>query len=86
VPHHKSAKKRVRQTKVRTARNSSIMSETRTAIKKVRSAIADKDKSTAASLLTNAQALLAKLSKKGIIKPNTAARKTSRLSSQINGL
>ena len=86
MPHHKSAKKRVRQTKVRTARNTSMMSETRTAIKKVRAAITAKDKGTAGTLLTAAQSLLSKLAKKGIIKPNTAARKTSRLASQVNSL
>ena len=86
MPHHKSAKKRVRQTKVRTARNVSLLSETRTAIKKVRLAITEKDKTTAATLLTNAQSLLAKLAKKGVIKQNTAARKTSRLTGQIKGL
>ena len=86
MPHHKSAKKRVRQTKVRTARNTAIMSEARTAIKKVRAAITEKDKSTAGTLLTGAQSLLSKLAKKGIIKQNTAARKTSRLASQIKSL
>lgn len=86
MPHHKSAKKRVRQTKVRTMRNTSIVSETRSAIKKVRAAITEKDKSAAGTLFVNAQSLLAKLAKKGIIKSNTAARKSSRLANQINNI
>lgn len=86
MPHHKSAKKRVRQTKVRTTRNVSLLSETKSAIKKVRLAITEKDKNSATTLLTNAQSLLAKLAKKGVIKSNTAARKTSRLTGQIKGL
>ena len=86
MPHHKSAKKRVRQTKVRTAENRSRTSETRGAIKKVRAAIEAKDKDGAAKLLVNAQSLLARLAKKGVIKKNNADRKTSRLAQQVKSL
>lgn len=86
MPHHKSAKKRVRQTETRTARNRAQTSETRTAIKKVRNAIEAKDKAGASKLLTTAQSLLARLAKKGSIKGNTAARRTGRLAAQINKL
>ncbi len=55
-------------------------------IKKVRDAIASKDKTAAATLLPGAQQLLSRLAKHGVIKANTAARKTSRLADQINKL
>lgn len=86
MANHKSAEKRARQTKTRTVRNKSQESSVKSAVKKVRAAIEAKDKSTAATLLVAAQSLLARLAKKGVIKDNTASRKTGRLASQINKL
>ena len=86
MANHKSAEKRARQTKVRTARNKSQESSVKSAVKKVRAAIEAKDKATASKLLQTAQSLLARLAKTGVIKDNTAARKTGRLASQINKL
>lgn len=86
MANHKSAEKRARQTKVRTVRNRSQETAVKTAVKKVRAAIEANDKSTASTLLVAAQSLLARLAKKGVIKNNTAARKTGRLASQINKL
>ena len=83
MPHHKSAKKRVRQTEKRTARNKSQFSEVKTFTKKLRAAITEKNKSEASKLLPTIQGLLDKLSKKGIIKPETSARKNSRFAAQI---
>ncbi len=86
MPHHQSAKKRVRQTKTRTILNRTHSSTTKTAIKKMRLAISDGNKAEASKLLPTIQSLLARLAKKGIVKSNTAARKTSRLTAQINKL
>ncbi len=86
MANHKSAKKRIRQTVVRSERNQSQTSEARTAIKAVRQAIAKNDKGTAQELFPQTQKLLSKLAQTGIIKKNTAARKTARLIRQINGL
>lgn len=86
MPHHKSAKKRVRQTVKRTEMNKVKSSMTKSVLKKLRSSIESGDKATSTQLLTRAQQLLARLAKKGIIKPNTAARKTSRLATQVNRL
>ncbi|ATH08847.1 30S ribosomal protein S20 [Halobacteriovorax marinus] len=86
MANHKSAKKRARQTIVRTARNVQRKSATRNALKAIRSAIESNDKATATGLLAKTQKLLARLAKHGVIKPNAAARKTSRLASQINNL
>jgi small subunit ribosomal protein S20 len=86
VANHKSAKKRARQSIVRNERNTIKKSATRNAIKAIRTAIEAKDKATATGLLTGTQKLLDRLAKHGVIKRNTAARKTSRLASQINKL
>lgn len=86
MANHKSAKKRARQSIVRNERNTVRRSVARNALKAIRTAIDTKDKATATSLLAGAQKLFARLSKHGVIKPNAAARKTSRLASQINNL
>ena len=86
MPQHQSAKKRVRQTKARTALNRSQESSARSAVKKMRTAISQGKKEEALKVLPLVQSRLALLAKKGIIKPNTAARKASRLAIQANRL
>ncbi|MGB0454526.1 MAG: 30S ribosomal protein S20 [Bacteriovoracaceae bacterium] len=86
MAHHKSAVKRIRQTKKRTLRNKVQKTKTRGIIKKVREAIANKDKGAAQELLVKAQSQLAKLTSKGAMKPNTSSRTTARLTKQVNGL
>lgn len=83
MANHKSAKKRAKQTIVKTARNKAQTSEVRSAVKKIRAAILANDKEAATKLLPETQGLLRKLAKKGIIKKNTAARRTGRISRQI---
>ncbi len=56
------------------------MTRARTVIKKLREAIEKNDKDTAKKLLPEAQSLLSKTH----LKPNNIARKTSRLTSQVN--
>lgn len=84
MAHHKSAKKRIRQTARRTELNKSQKTATRTAIKRVRTALAEGNTESARELLVKAQSLLAKLAKRGIIKANNASRKISRLTKQSN--
>ena len=86
MANHKSAKKRARQSIVRNDRNTVRRSVTRNALKAIRTAIETKDKAAATSLLAGTQKLLARLAKHGAIKPKAAARKTSRLTSQINNI
>ncbi len=86
MANHKSAKKRSRQAIVRNERNTARKSMVKTAVKKVRSAIEAGSKEEASTLLVTAQKLLGRLAKHGVIKNNAAARKTSRLASQINKL
>ena len=86
MANHKSAKKRARQTIAKNAINTEKRSAAKNLVKKVRDAIANKDKTTALELLPKTQKLLDRLAKHGILKPNAAARKTSRLASQANEL
>ena len=84
MPHHKSAEKRVRQTKVRTQRNKSKITMVKNAVKSLDTAIEAGDKAAATAALVSAQSKLARLAKTGVIKANTAARKTARLTSAVS--
>lgn len=76
MPRIKSAKKRMRQTKTRTARNRAQRSQLRTAVKKVRSAAGTPE---AGAALATAEQLLDRAARKRLVHPNTAARQKSRL-------
>lgn len=82
----KSAKKRILVTEIRTARNKSIKSEVKTAIKKVEAAVAANDKEAANAALTNAISTIESAASKGIYHKNNAGRKVSRLTKLVNGL
>ena len=86
MAHHKSAKKRIRQTISRNALNKSQTSKVRSVIKAVNTAITETNKELATTKLNEAQSLLRKLAKKGVIKLGQASRKTSRLQKQVNAL
>jgi small subunit ribosomal protein S20 len=81
-----SARKRIRQTATRTARNHARKSRMRTFVKKVETAIASGDKSVAAGALRDAQPEMQRAAGKGVIHANTVARKLSRLSARIKAL
>ena len=82
MANHKSAKKRARQTPVKTLRNKVKSSRARTFVKKLRTAISEGNKEEAQRLLPVVQSALSKTSLKG----NTVARRTSRLASQVSKL
>ena len=86
MANHKSSEKRAKQDIKKNANNKVKESKTKTAVKKVRDALVAGDKKLAAASLKDAQGELRKLAKTGVIKLNAAARKTSRLASQINAL
>ena len=86
MAHHKSAKKRIRQTVSRTALNKSQTSKVRTVIKAINTAITEANKELASTKLNEAQSLMRKLAKKGVIKLGQASRKTSRLQKKVNAL
>ena len=82
----KSAKKRILVTEKRTAKNKSVRSKVKTAIKKVDAAIAANDKVAAEAALKVAVSELDKATKKGIYHKNTTARKVSRMTITVNKL
>ena len=81
-----SARKRIRQTEVRTARNTARRSRMRTFIKKVEVAIAGGDKEQAVAALRAAQPEMQRASTKGVVHANTVSRKISRLSARIKAI
>lgn len=82
----KSAKKRILVTEVRAARNKSIRSEVKTAIKKVEAAVSANDKEAATTALTVAISTIESAASKGVYHKNNAARKVSRLTKLVNGV
>jgi small subunit ribosomal protein S20 len=74
-----SSKKKNRQRIKNEARNASQKSAMRTAVKKLRAAIAAKDSKQTDALLKEATKLVARLGGRGVIKPRTASREVSRL-------
>ena len=77
------ARKRARQSDKRNEHNVALRTKLRTFNKKVVSAIASGDKSTANDAYKAAQPVIDKMCNKGIIHKNKAARHKSRLSQQI---
>lgn len=82
----KSAKKRILVTEIRAARNKSIRSEVKTAIKKVEAAVAASDKEAAKAALTVAVSTIESAASKGVYHKNNAGRKVSRLTKLVNGI
>jgi small subunit ribosomal protein S20 len=81
-----SARKRIRQTEVRTLRNHARKSRMRTFIKKVETAIASGNKEAAVAALRQAQPELQRAAGKGVVHANTIARKMSRMSARVKAL
>jgi small subunit ribosomal protein S20 len=81
-----SARKRIRQTTTRTARNHARKSRMRTFVKKVETAIAGGNRTEAVEALKAAQPEMQRASGKGVVHANTVARKLSRLSARIKAL
>ena len=81
-----SARKRIRQTEKRTARNTARKSRMRTFIKKVETACATGDYEASRAALQEAQPEMHRAVTKGVIHKNTIARKLSRLSARIKAL
>ncbi|HEY2510104.1 MAG TPA: 30S ribosomal protein S20 [Polyangiaceae bacterium] len=86
MANHPSAEKRNRQRIKKTLRNRSISSSVRTLVKRVRTAIAAKDKAAAKAALVSAVTALDKAASKGVCHPKAASRTVSRLSAQVHQL
>ena len=82
----KSAKKRILVTATKTARNKSIKSGVKTAIKKVEAAVKAGDKAAAAETLKASVSVIEKAGTKGVYHKNNVARKVSRLSKMVSDM
>ncbi len=81
-----SARKRIRQTVVRSARNQARKSRMRTFVKKVEAAIAGGDREAANAALREAQPEMQRAAGKGVIHKNTISRKLSRMTARIKSI
>lgn len=83
MPQHKSAIKRLRQSEKRKQHNNTRRSKMRTLVKKV---LNETDKEKAQEYLKDATSFIDRLSVKGIIHKNNAARKKAKLTTHVNNL
>jgi len=83
MPQHKSAVKRVRQNAKRQARNRMHRSRMRSMIKRLQSM---ESKDEAATFLPEVKAKIDRLTSKGLLHENKAARYKSRLEKHVNAL
>ena len=86
MANHASAKKRIRQTEVRTARNRHVRSTVRTFIKRARLAIGSGDTQAAQTALREAESEIRKAVSKGVYHHKTGSRYVSRLTLAVNGV
>jgi len=86
MAHHKSAKKRIRQTAKRTRVNRARISRIRTYLRKVEDAISSGDQEKARAAFRDAQPELMRGACKGVLHRNTVSRRLSRLSARIKAM
>jgi len=79
----KSALKATRVHAKKTERNKPVRTSARSAVTKARNLIEQKDFDTAKAAVKEAAIALDKAAKKGVIHPNNAARRKSRLAKQL---
>ena len=82
----KSAMKRIRTSERRRVRNAAVRSTVRTSVKSTRTAIEGGQADQARESLLRTIQVLDKAATKGVIHKNTAARRKSRLTRQLNAL
>ncbi len=83
---HKSTIRRARQAERRRERNHATLNTVKTLVKKVQTAVAEKNAGEAQTLLREAASVIGKAVSKGAVKRNTASRKVSRLAQRVNAL
>ncbi len=86
MANHKSALKRIRQTKVRTERNRFYRTRLKNITRDVLEAVEAGDKTAAEGAMKIANQEIHKLVSKGLLKKNTAARRVSRLQLKVNAV
>jgi len=86
MANHKSAEKRIRQTKKRTERNRFYKTRIKNLTRAVKEAVEAGDQAAAAVALKNVNKSFHSYAGKGILTKNTAARRVSRLAPLVNTL
>ncbi len=86
MAHHKSAKKRILQTAVKTERNRYYRTRIKNITKAVLEAVEKNDKTAAAEAFKVANQQIHSLVSKGFIKKSTASRKIGRLHKKVNAV
>jgi len=84
MPVHRSAAKRIRQSKKRRIKNRSVKSALKTKIKKFNKFIATQKIDKAREILPDLLSQCDKAASQGIIHKNTASRQKSRLTKRVN--
>lgn len=84
MANSKSAEKRILVNERRRQRNRPYRSAARTLVKKAELAIREGDQAEAQDAVTRAVAMLDRAAGKGIVHPNNAARRKSRLMAKFN--
>ena len=83
---HKSALKRARQNEQRRIRNKTTKTKVKNIVKDVRLAAGKESNETVLNKLNQAQSIIDKAAKKGVIHKKTASRKISRLAGLVNSI
>ncbi|MFM8615899.1 MAG: 30S ribosomal protein S20 [Alphaproteobacteria bacterium] len=86
MANNASARKRIRQTEKRTARNKARKSRVRSFLRKVEEAVKSGDKAAAQEAFRAAQPEMQRAATKGVLHANTVARKLSRLSARVKSV
>ncbi|HSR68396.1 MAG TPA: 30S ribosomal protein S20 [Acidobacteriota bacterium] len=86
MPNIKSAAKRMRQSRVRRMRNRIRRQQMRTAIKRFRQMLDDKQAAEAREFLPKVYSEIDKKARKGVIHKNAAARYKARLTKRLHQL
>ena len=86
MANHKSAEKRIRQTKKRTERNRYYKTRIKNMTRSLKEAIEAKDASKSQEVMKQITQAFHSYVSKGILKKNTAARKVSRLNASVKKL
>ncbi|MFO0184255.1 MAG: 30S ribosomal protein S20 [Alphaproteobacteria bacterium] len=86
MANNASARKRIRQTEKRTARNKARKSRVRSFLRKVEEAVKSGDKAAAQEAFRAAQPEMQRAATTGVVHANTVARKLSRLSARVKSI
>ena len=83
MPNTKSAIRRVKRSKIQTSVNRARKNKYRSAIKEMNNYISSGKKKEAHNFLPKFESMLMKIAKTGVIKKETASRKISRITKQV---